>query len=269
MSYALYLDPSERDIPWEKFPPERPKLAYWRLVDLTDAQLAEFDPNIYPPAPYVTAEIHPAQWDQLRFPVDRVSVVLEKSGFQNLNNIRSKLEAFDADITFNWDHRFHISYYQKMLQYWIYCGVNHFSFYDLQRLPVWQQLKEYLARENYHFYDRYHACKPGHESRYQKHLAHFGNLFAIGGFSRWTLEDGHTRTRASGDPEWHVLSAEDAEVERLLFAMADVEGIPVSSVSPEAVQKACDSGLGVVKNDRLCPTDAGLWDTVGLVSQLR
>lgn len=269
MSYALYLDPSQPDFKWDEWPEDNPSIAYWRLVDLSPEDLQKFDPNLYLPASHTTVEIHPEQWDQLPFSVDRVSVVLEKSGFQNLTLMKQKLEIVECDITFNWDHRFSLSYYQKMLQYWIYYGVPHFSFYDLQKFPVWQQLKDWLARDGYHFYDRYHACLRGHESRYQKHLARMDDLYALGGWSRVTDEAGQTRTRGPGDKEWTLLSPDEQKTERLLFAMADIEGLPLTDLGEEAIQNACDSGLAQVVKDRLHPTEEGLWDTVGLVSHLR
>ena len=270
MSYALYLDPAQPDFKWDEWPPENPAIAYWRLTDLTPEQLGKFDPNLYLPAAHTTVEIHPEQWDSLEFPVDRVSVTLEKSGFKNLTLMKQKLEIVECDITFNWDHRFSLSYYQKMLQYWIYYGVQHFSFYDLQKFPVWQQLKDWLARDGYHFYDRYHACLRGHESRYQKHLAKMGDLYALGGFSRVTdPETGVTRTRGPREDHWTVLSADEQLTERLLFAMADTDGVKLETVPAEAVQNACDSGLAQVFKDRLIPTEEGLWDTVTLVSQMR
>ncbi len=268
MSYAQYRDPSEPDFLWDSWPSETPTLAYWRLVDLTPEQLQQFDPNAFPVAAHITAEIHPEQWDSLPFTVDRVSVVLEKSGFGNLTLMKQKLETVECDITFNWDHRFSLSYYQKMLQYWIYYGVQHFSFYDLQKFHVWQQLNDMLMREGYHFYDRYHACLPGHQSRYQKHIARMGDLYALGGWSRVT-EDGVTRTRGPRQKEWDVLNAVEQTTERLLFAMADRDGLPLSELNPEAIEKACNSGLARVVHDRLSPTEEGLWDTVGLVSHLQ
>ncbi len=267
MSYALYLDPSKSDFLWQSWPSEAPALAYYRLTDLSNEQLRDFHPRHYPTPAYSIAEIHPKQWEVLDFPVDRLSIILDKSGFSNLTAVREKLKASAIDITFEWDHRFNINYYIKLINYWLYCGVTHFSFYNLTDFAVWQRLQQFLLAEKFVFYDRFHACLPGHESRYQKHLARSGNLIAIGGWSRWT--DGvQTKTRGPKDQDWTLLTAAEAERERLLFALSDREGLPVSELAPRGVIRVVNTGYAVVKDGQLCPTDKGLWDNVELVARL-
>lgn len=267
MSYALYLDPSKSDFLWQAWPPQKPELAYYRLTDLNADQLRDFNPKHYPLPDYSIAEIYPKQWEGIAFPVNRLSIVLDKSGFSNLTAVKEKLQAAEIDIAFEWDHRFNINYYIKLINYWIYCGVTHFSFYNLTDFAVWQRLQQFLLAEKFYFYDRYHACLRGHESRYQKHLAHSGNLMAIGGWSRWT-ENGHTKTRGPKDQDWTMLSPDEAERERLFFALSDRAGLPVADLSPRGVIRVVNTGYAVVEDGILRPTDKGLWDNVELVSRL-
>jgi hypothetical protein len=269
MSFALYVDPGKRDDGTGMDMPSGPcAVAYLRLTDLDNVQLAAFEPRKFPPADFTIAEIHPAQWDQLQFYVDRLSIVLDKSKFDNVTALKSRMDATNCDVTFNWDHRFSMNYYAKMLQYWIHCGAKHFSFYELTDFNVWQRLRDYLAASGYRFYDRYHACLPTWESPYQKHLAKFRDLYAFGGWSRVTDERNITRTRAPNAREWITLNPEEQTVEGLLFAMTDVEGLSVRAFAPSLVEAAERVGLVTVRDGRVLPTDKGLWDTVALVSIL-
>lgn len=269
MSYALYLDLGKSDFLWQSWPQEAPLMAYYRLTDLDANALQYFNPKDFPNPEYRIAEIHPKQWEAISFPVDRLSIVLDKSGFSNLTAVREKLQTSEVDITFEWDHRFNINYYIKLINYWIYCGVAHFSFYNLTDFDIWQRLQQFLRSEGFVFYDRFHAAHPGHESRYQKHLSHFGNLLALGGWSRWTDAQDHTRTRGPKDTDWSPLSAADQATERLLFALSDRAGVPVAELAPRGVIRAVNKGLAVVQDGYLRPTDRGLWDNVTLVSQLQ
>lgn len=269
MSYALYLDPSKKAVAPE-LPEERPSVAYMKFFDCTDEQLAEFDPGMWPEARNTTAEIHADQLQYLRFSVDRLSIVQQKSAFRDLSRLRDVLEDTEVDITFVWDKRFSVDYYLKLLRYWTQWGVQHVSFYELSDFAKWQRLASMLKEYGFEFYDRYHACKPGHESPYQKHIARFENLYAFGGWSRVT-ENGVTRFKQPNKKNWEVLTPDDQLAERLLFAMADADGIVLADypmIGAEKVGMVCQNGLARVENGRLKPTLAGLWDTVGLVSQL-
>jgi hypothetical protein len=268
MSYALYIDPTKTDTVFPVWPETPPTLAYYRLIDMTATQLEKFDPHLYPLAEYTIAEIHPQQWDKLSFAFDRISIVLEKSRFTSLTDIKAKVSATETDITFDWDHRFTLPYYIKLLNYWLYCGVTHFSFYGLSDFKTWQRLQQFLNSQNFFFYDRYHACVRGHESRYQKHIARFENMLAIGGWSRWT-EEGITRTRAPKDKTWTRLRPEEQRLEQLLFALADRDGLSLSGLDPKAVNKAVQARLAEIHPPHVIPTDQGLWDTVELVSHLQ
>ncbi len=269
MVYALYVDPGKRDDGVGlDFPPGSAAVAYFRLIDLDNAQLAAFDPRRFPPADFTIAEIHPAQWDLLQFYVDRLSIVLDKSKFDNVSSVKSRMAATNCDITFEWDHRFSLNYYAKMLQYWIHCGARHFSFYALTNFETWQRLRDFLAAYGYHFYDRYHACLPSWESPYQKHLAKFRDLYALGGWSRVTDAQNVTRTRGPNAREWTTLAPDEQTAEGLLFAMADIDGLSVRAFAPALVEAAEKSGLVIVQEGRVIPTDKGMWDTVGLVSML-
>lgn len=268
MAYAFYLDPAQQDSLDLHGLTEPPTLAYIRLTDMAQDKLHDFNITQYPQADYIIAEIHPAQWDHLNFYVDRLSIVLGKSDFTNMTSVKSKMAQIECDVTFTWDHRFHVSYYFKMLQYWIFCGAKHVSFYDLTDFAKWQRVQAFLKDQGFYFYDRYHACIPGHESRYQKHLARFADLISIGGWSRVT-RDGWTRTRAPKQLEWVTMSSEDARVEQLLFAFADRDGVALADLHGANPARAVESGMAVIEKDRLVPTDAGLWDTVGLVSHLQ
>src|SRR5690606_24718420 len=118
------------------------------------------------------------------------------------------------------------------------------------------------------FYDRYHAWQPGWESPYQKHLAKFRDLHALGGWSRVT-ENNVTRTRAPAAREWVELSEDEQKGEGLLFTLADRDGLSVRAFEPAAAEAAVKAGLAEIKDGKLIPTDQGLWDTIGLVSQLQ
>jgi hypothetical protein len=265
--YALYLDPSKPDFLWQEWPDTPPKLAYYQLIDLTPEQVIEFDKAQYPQSTYSIAELHPQQWSYLPFTPDRISFMVEKSSFSNLIAVKTKIHEIETDITFEWDHRFHLNYYIKLINYWIYCGVKHFSFYGLKDFNIWQRLQQFLNGEGYFFYDRYHACTNGHKSLYQEHLAASRNLLAFGGWSRWT-ESGQTRTRGPKEREWTILSPADQKLESLLFAMADRKGVALADLAPDSVIRATESGLAVVKDGHLQPTDKGLWDTLSLVGHL-
>ncbi len=266
-SFALYLDPSKPDFLWQDWPESPPKLVYYRLVDLTPEQVIEFDPAKYPMGEYSIVELHPQQWSYLPFTPNRLSFLVEKSGFSNLIAVKTKIHEIETDITFEWDHRFHLNYYIKLINYWIYCGVKHFSFYGLKDFNTWQRLQQFLNGEGFFFYDRYHACTQGHKSLYQEHLAASYNLLALGGWSRWT-ENGQMRTRGPKERDWTQLTPSDQRLETLLFAMGDCNGVALSTVSPESARQAVESGLAAIKDGRLQPTDKGLWDTLGLVNYL-
>lgn len=267
MTYALYLDPSKKNAALPELPDANPRVAYWRLIDLSSQQLMEFVPSDYPEAQNTIVEIHPAQLEMLQFPVNRLSIVQQKSAFRNLSQLRGLLENVQCDITYIWDHRFNANYYTKMLQYWIQMGITHFSFYELTKFDQWQRVKQFLADNGFYFYDRYHACKPGQESVYQKHLAGFGDLYAMGGFSRVT-ENGITRIKGPADKQWETLSPNDRIEEKLLFALADRDGVALDGLNQRGIDAAVKGGYAVVQGNRLIPTDTGLWDTVGLASQL-
>lgn len=270
--FALYLDPSKADFMWQPWPDTPPEIGYYRLTDLSIEALSALNLDAYPRPHYSIAEIHPAQWETVlnQFPnqFNRLSIALEKSRFADLNHLRSRLSDFEVDIMFEWDHRFALAYYTKLISYWIYCGVSHFSFYNLTDFAVWQRLQQQLRQDGFVFYDRYHAAKPYHESRYQKHLARFGNLLALGGWSRWTDEDGYSKTRGPQEPDWTPLSATDTLVERRLFAMADRDGLALTALQSAKLDVALKAHLISQDSTHIHPTDQGLWDTVRLVSAL-
>lgn len=268
MRYALYVDPSRRDVADIRFPPNPPVVAYVRFTDLDRDALLGFDGAEFPRGVFSMAEIHPAQIDFLRYPVDRLVIEADKSKFDNLNAVKATIARAVVDMTFNWDHRFHLNYYIKILQYWIYCGVQQFSIYGLENIQTWLRLRDFLFQNGYVFYDRYHACLRGFESPYQKHLAGFGDLVAVGGWSRVT-DDGVTRTRAPGHAEWVRLTADEARRERWLFALADRDGMPSRGITPVSLDGVVAAGLATVDGDRIIPTDKGLWDTVALAAALQ
>jgi hypothetical protein len=268
MRYALYVDPARRDIADVRFPPNPPAVAYIRLTDLDRDGVLGFDGALYPRGVLSMVEIHPAQIDFLRYPIDRLVVEADKSKFDNLNAIKAAIQRATVDMTFNWDHRFHLNYYIKMLQYWVHCGVQQFSIYGLENFQTWLRLRDFLFQHGYVFYDRYHACLRGCESPYQKHLAGFGDLVSIGGWSRVT-DDGVTRTRAPGSATWVRLSPDDARRERWLFALADRDGMAARGLTTASINAVVAAGLALQDDDRILPTDKGLWDTVALASQLQ
>lgn len=278
MNYALYLDPCKKAVPPE-MPAETlavaPSVAYWRLIDCSDTQIIDLYPQFYPdsvpPAEFTIAEIHPEQLEKLAYPVNRLSIVQQKSVFRDLTALKSRLQNIQCDITFHWDKRFSVDYYLKMLRFWLQCGVQHISFYDLTDFEKWQRLQSLLKEYDFHFYDRYHACLPGYESPYQKHIAKFGNLFAFNGWSRVTAGN-ITHVKGPAQKKWELLSEEDQIVEKLLFAFADRDGMEMEALAPyltpTGLRKAKLAGLAVENGSRIVPTDAGLWDTVALVSHL-
>lgn len=272
MSYALYIDPSKKHVPPE-LPISDPVLAYWRLIDCNEKQLNEFDPKNYREAPFTMAEIHPDQLEQLQWPVNRLSIVQQKSALRDLTLLKSKIaDGVQCDITFNWDKRFAVDYYIKMLRFWLQCGVQHVSFYELTDFTKWQRLQSALREYNFHFYDRYHACLPGFESPYQKHIARFGSLYAFNGWSRVTYQ-GKTYTKGPLEKDWNTLSLQDQSIERLLFGLADRSGMDFHDIKPyineKGLENALQQDLVLLTEGRLVPTDAGLWDTVNLLSQLQ
>jgi hypothetical protein len=128
-----------------------------------------------------------------------------------------------------------------------------------------------LRDYNFHFYDRYHACLPGYESPYQKHIAKFGNLYAFNGWSRVTAGN-ITHVKGPTQKNWDLLSEEDQIVEKLLFAFADRDGLEMEQLKPyltsNGLSKAMAAGLVTMNGSCVVPTDIGLWDTVNLVSHL-
>lgn len=272
MTYALYVDPSRKTVP-VSLPPHAPQVAYWRLIDCTPEQLRHFDPDALPRAEYTIAEIHPEQLDALPCAVDRLSIVQQRSAFADLSRLRELVSSDTRlDITFMWDRRFSVDYYIRLLRYWVQWGVQHLSFYELSDFEKWRRLVSVLQDYGFVFYDRYHACLPGFESPYQKYITTFGDLYALGGWSRVTGEDGVTRFREPNKRDWEILAPNDQLAERLLFALADRQGIALADlekqVAADNIRTACASGLAMIENGRLIPTDYGLWDTVGLVARL-
>lgn len=274
MNYALYLDPCKKAVPpemTEEAKQTAPSITYWRLIDCNDAQLIDFYPESVPHGDFTIAEIHPDQLDKLIYPVNRLSIVQAKSAFRDLAPLREKLKDIQCDITFNWDKRFSVDYYLKMLRFWLQCGVQHISFYELTDFDKWQRIQSMLRDYNFHFYDRYHACLPGYESPYQKHIARFGNLYAFNGWSRITAGK-LTHVKGPTQKNWDLLSEEDQIVEKLLFAFADRDGMEMEALkpylTPTGLSKAMAAGLVTMNGSRVVPTDIGLWDTVNLVSQL-
>jgi len=272
MTYALYVDPSKKMVAPELPVNQDPSVSYYKFFDCTDEQLTQFDASGYPIADFTIAEIHADQLEKLPLPhVDRLSIVQQKSAFRDLAHLREKLQNTHVDITFMWDKRFSVDYYLKLIRYWAQWGVQHFSFYELSDFAKWQRLCSALKEYNFVFYDRYHACIPGHESPYQKHIAGFGNLYAFGGWSRVTDDSGMTRFKQPNKKSWEILTPGDQLAERLLFALADRDGLALAAIpmiDPKQIEAACRAGLAKVENNRLIPTEAGLWDTVGLVSHL-
>ncbi|MDB5478176.1 MAG: hypothetical protein JWM96_671 [Alphaproteobacteria bacterium] len=271
MNYALYLDACKK-FAAPSLPDERPAIAYWRLIDCDEADFEAFDPDLYPHADFTIAEIHPAQLEKMQFSVNRLSIVPQKSVFRDMGALRARLADTQCDITFNWDKRFSVDYYIKMLRFWLQCGVQHVSFYELKDFAKWQRLQSALREYNFHFYDRFHACLPGYESPYQKHLAGFGNLLGMGGWSRLT-EDGMTRTKGPGAKAWENLSDEDQMTEKLLFGLADRDGMALDKIMPpvttQGLALAIEQKMAIVRENRLIPTDEGLWDTVTLLARLQ
>jgi hypothetical protein len=271
MSYALYIDPAKKHVPPE-LPISNPVLAYWRLIDCNDKQFEAFDPKEYREATFTIAEIHPAQLEKLEFPVNRLSIVQQKSTFRDLSLLKSKLKDIQCDITFNWDKRFAVDYYIKLIRFWVQCGVQHFSFYELTDFAKWQRIQSALREYGFYFYDRYHACKPGYESPYQKHIAGFGSLYAYNGWSRVTYQD-KTYTKGPQQKDWETLAPQDQAIERLLFGMADRGGMELAAIKPYITEKgfdnALENGFVTLENGRVIPSDTGLWDTVALLSQLQ
>ena len=272
MSYALYVDPSKKHVPPE-LPISDPMMAYWRLYDCNPTQFENFDPAQYRPAPLVMAEIHADQLEKLEYPVNRLSIVQQKSAFRDLSLLKSKLaKGVQCDITFNWDKRFAVDYYIKMIRFWVQLGVQHFSFYELTDFAKWQRLQSALRDYGFHFYDRYHACLPGFESPYQKHIAKFGTLYAFNGWSRVTYQ-GKTYTKGPQETEWNTLSTQDQAIERLLFGLADRDGMDFEDIKPYITEKGLEDALQqeliLLTNGKIVPTDAGLWDTLNLLSQLQ
>lgn len=275
MNYALYLDPCKKSVPPE-MPAEAlqtaPSIAYWRLIDCSDPQLIDFYPEHVSQADFTIAEIHPDQLEKLNYPVNRLSIVQTKSAFRDLSPLKERLKDIQCDITFNWDKRFAVDYYLKMLRFWLQCGVQHISIYELSDFTKWQRIQSMLREYNFHFYDRYHACLPGYESPYQKHVANFGNLYAFNGWSRETIGD-VTRVKGPTQKEWDILSHRDQIEEKLLFALADRDGIELSILAPhineQGLEKTLRAGLAVIEGGRLKPTDTGLWDTINLLSHLQ
>ena len=269
MSFAVYIDPSKRAAAGFECPDGTATMAYVKLTDLSSEDVYRFDPNLYPKAEYVIAEIHPIQLDVLNIPVDRLSVDLSKSSFSNLTKIRQTINAIPCDMMYTWDHRFSISYYQKMMQYWIQCGIAQISLYGLTDFSKWERMRDFLASNGFHFFDRYHAARQGMESPYQKHIASFGNLYSLGGFSRVTDDNGMTRVRDATQKEWHIMAPDEQATERMLFAMADRDGVPIGGLAQKSVQAAIDSGLVTLRGGRVIPTNKGLWDTMAVVSALQ
>jgi len=270
MSYALYVDPAKKSVVPE-LPAGKPEIAYYRLIDCSEEQLEEFNPGLYPKADFTIAEIHAAQMDRLDFPVDRFSIVQQKSAFRDLTGLKSRLPETQYDITFVWDKRFTVDYYIRMLRFWIQCGVQHFSFYDLVDFDKWQRLSKFMSENGFRFYDRFHASLPGFESRYQKHIASYGDLYAIGGWSRVT-ENGLTRTKGPIHKNWRILTEQDQITEKLLFAMADCDGIELAQwggyITENGAENVLAQGLARMENARLVPSDTGLWKSVELASHL-
>lgn len=272
MNFALYLDPTKNDAAPDEMPRETPRIAYYRLFDCTDDQLEAFNAEQVANENFTVAEIHADQLDKLKTPFRRLSIVQQKSALRDLGKLRDMLGETQCDISFTWDRRFTVDYYIKLLRFWIQYGIQHFSFYGLTDFDKWQRLQKFMNDNGYFFYDRFHACKPGFESPYQKHNAAFGNVIALGGASRLT-EKGVTRIKGARGKNWRVLSPEEQFDEAMLCALADRDGIELAAIEGYIEQKGIDAawekGLAKVSNGQLAPTDQGLWDTVGLLAALR
>lgn len=261
MAKAFYLDPVKKYVPMD-VSEHVFDIGFWRLLDCSEQDLKNLPWSDYPQAHYMMAEIHSWQLEKLPCRFDRLSIVQTKLQPIAIGNV-------PLDITFHWDNRYVLQSYFDYLDVLIKDGVQHFSFYGVSQFEQWQKLADFLKGFDIAFYDRFHASKKGFESPYQKHIAAYGSLCAWGGWSRVTDEDNVTRVKKPNSKNWQILSAEDQIIERLMFAMADRSGVRIADWQDALdIDAACKAGLAQIDGDRLCPTDRGIWDNIGLVSSL-
>lgn len=174
---------------------------------------------------------------------------------------------FALDAMIQWDHRRNAATYHDQIDQALANGATHISLYGLQDFALWQDTQTFLQQRGLRFYERFHAARPGQESRYQNHLAQFGDVIAINGWSR--LNDGHTtRVKSPRQREFVILDRQSKREEQLLLGLSNRHGLPLTLFSRYQLDQAVASHLAVIVDNRLRPTDAGLWDTVKLVTSV-
>ena len=239
-------------------------LAYIVTADLEHTQsFFKKHHRILSAIPHITCEI--TQPDTLHL-VTRLPSVTRLS-VPHAMLVPQLADHFALDITLHWDHRRKTETQQSIIRDAIGQGAQHLSLYGLQDFTVWQTLQTMLHKQDFTFYDRFHACCPGRISPYQQHLASFGNIVAHGGWSRVT-ENGVTRTKGPRAIRWTTLSPAQQHEERLLIGLSARSGMPLQEFSDTAVTQSIQSGLASRTDTRLCPTDQGLWHQAELVALL-
>jgi hypothetical protein len=213
--------------------------------------------------PQITVEITDPQTLHL---VTRLPVVTRLSLPQDL--ITAGLsDHFELDAIITWDNRRTIDFYKNPITAALSKGANHLSIYGLQDFTRWQDIQTFLNGQGLHFYERFHAALPGHESPYQNHLAAFGDVIAYGGWSRLT-ENNVTRVKSPRALHWHPLDKKEQHEEKLLLGLASRQGLPLSLMTTKPAAVALQNGLALSKDNHLVPTDTGLWNTTRLVGHL-
>lgn len=171
--------------------------------------------------------------------------------------------ALDAIIT--WDHRRTVDFHKDKIARVLEQGAPHISLYGLQDFAAWQKIQSFLNAYGLFFYDRFHAAKTTEQSPYQNHISHFGNVVALGGWSR-IVENNVMRIKGPNAKDWTTHPDEAKREEMLLLGLFSRHGVLLGYFSQAQTQSAIKSGLALIQGDRLCPTDAGLWDTTKLVA---
>lgn len=257
---ALFVDLNR--ITAENWPDGRFDIAYIVTGDLNRTQ--DFFKNHYKRLtniPHITCEITVPETLHLltrQQSVSRLSLPAEQI-------VTGLAGHFALDAIIAWDNRRSTDFYKDKIALALEQGANHLSLYGLSDFSIWQEMQAYLQEHGLLFYDRFHAARDGAQSPYQNHISHFGNVIALGGWSR-IIENNIMRIKGPNAKDWTTHPDDAKREEMLLLGLFARHGVPIDYFTAAQIEAATQNGLAIIQDHSLCPTDSGLWDTVKLVS---
>jgi hypothetical protein len=175
---------------------------------------------------------------------------------------------FEIDAIIHWDHRKSLNHYTDILHTLCMRRINHISLYGLQDFETWQIIQDFIQPFGFSFYERFHAARDNQQSLYQNHISAAHDVIAWGGWSRYTDDDGVMHVRGPRAKRWTTLTTEQTFAEIVILGIGSRHGIDYTSLSPHIIQRVVTENLAHIENERLIPTDLGLWHTTALADYI-